>query len=276
MAAYLELDLSLVFKRAPDNRTFVWLWLHMYFYEKFNLSPNSCNGVEMINVIEEALRNNPDLLQAIPGLIDYYLLPDQEFSWITNDERQLNWLIPQIQYQSNWPPLETFPHLTGRDQAIAMLDSWNSTLSNKAFLVKTLRNNWQAYEANYKNLDWFRDKKEGLERCLCAEEWLNKYLPNNAFQRHIISNAEDLALYFDRANHPKHYAKLVIREIKKRWARKQFDKRSADKKQVNVLLPKTVIAQLDALKLKHGLKSAQIIEELLRMESKQGLYLSRD
>ncbi len=66
----------------------------------------------------------------------------------------------------------------------------------------------------------------------------------------------------------------MIREIKRRWSRKQFDERAADKKQVNVMLSKTVIAQLDALAETHGMKRAQIIESLVRMEADAGTYLA--
>ncbi|MOA48723.1 hypothetical protein D3C78_1715080 [compost metagenome] len=66
----------------------------------------------------------------------------------------------------------------------------------------------------------------------------------------------------------------MIREIKKRWSRKQFDERAADKKQVNVMLSKAVIAQLDALAETRGVKRAQIIENLVRMEAESGLYLA--
>jgi hypothetical protein len=37
----------------------------------------------------------------------------------------------------------------------------------------------------------------------------------------------------------------MIREIKRRWGRKQVDERATDKKQVNVVLSKAEIAQLD-------------------------------
>lgn len=35
----------------------------------------------------------------------------------------------------------------------------------------------------------------------------------------------------------------MIREIKKRWSRKQFDERATHKKQINVMVFKALIAQ---------------------------------
>ncbi|AHZ76808.1 MULTISPECIES: hypothetical protein [Pseudomonas] len=40
------------------------------------------------------------------------------------------------------------------------------------------------------------------------------------------------------------------------------------------MLSKAVIAQLDALAEKHGLKRAQVIESLVRMEADAGVYLA--
>lgn len=81
-------------------------------------------------------------------------------------------------------------------------------------------------------------------------------------------------MFFDQGDIGRHERTAILREIKRRWSRKQFDERTADKKQVNVILSKTVIAQLDALAKAHGLKRAQIIENLVRMETDAGVYLA--
>ncbi len=81
-------------------------------------------------------------------------------------------------------------------------------------------------------------------------------------------------MFFDQEDIGRNERTAMIREIKRRWSRKQFDERAADKKQVNVMLSKTVIAQLDALAETHGMKRAQIIESLVRMEADAGTYLA--
>ena len=81
-------------------------------------------------------------------------------------------------------------------------------------------------------------------------------------------------MFFDQADVGRYERAAMIREIKKRWSRKQFDERAADKKQVNVMLSKAVIAQLDALAETRGVKRAQIVENLVRMETESGLYLA--
>lgn len=81
-------------------------------------------------------------------------------------------------------------------------------------------------------------------------------------------------MFFDHADLGRYERATMIREIKKRWARKQFDERAADKKEVNVMLSKAVIAQLDALAETHAVKRTQIIENLVRRETDTGLYLA--
>ena len=85
-----------------------------------------------------------------------------------------------------------------------------------------------------------------------------------------ISNYQELLMYFDEAKFGTGEQKAVIRGIKQRWSRKQFDERTTDKKQVNVMLSKSVITILDELAKKHDLKRGQVLDRLITMESEQG------
>lgn len=77
-------------------------------------------------------------------------------------------------------------------------------------------------------------------------------------------------MYFDEAKFGTGEQKAVTRGIKQRWSRKQFDARTTDKKQVNVMLPESVITLLDDLARKHDLKRGQVLERLITIESEQG------
>lgn len=81
-------------------------------------------------------------------------------------------------------------------------------------------------------------------------------------------------MFFDQEDIGPNERVAIIQGIRQLWSKKQFNARSSDKKQVNVLLSKAVIAQLDALAETHGLKRAQIIESLVRMEADAGIYLA--
>lgn len=81
-------------------------------------------------------------------------------------------------------------------------------------------------------------------------------------------------MFFDQEDIGSNERTAIIERIRRLWSKKQFNERSTDKKQVNVMLSKAVIAQLDALAEKHGLKRAQVIESLVRMEADAGVYLA--
>lgn len=81
-------------------------------------------------------------------------------------------------------------------------------------------------------------------------------------------------MFFDQEEIGSNERVAIIERIRRLWSKRQFNERSTDKKQVNVMLSKAVIAQLDALAEKHGLKRAQVIESLIRMEADAGMYLA--
>lgn len=230
----------------------------------------------MRDVIARKLRRNTDLIKLINPEKDRYLVPDDSINWISGDERQYHWLLPRV----NRLPDLRFPrglvHLTGRNHLIAMLDIWRVDITEKAHEIEVLHELWARRTAQDRDFEWFKDKKEGSGRCQCAWEWLQKnHLPS--FTRHLpISNYQELLMFFDQEGLGHNEQKAIIQQIKKRWSRKQFDERSADKKQCNVMLSKSVIDLLDKLAGQHDLKRAQVLENLILMESEHRMYLKYD
>ena len=154
-----------------------------------------------------------------------------------------------------------------------MIDVWKIDIVDKEHKLESLHFEWGKHKAKDVELEWFSDKKEGTKRCICAWEWIEKnYLSIPRSQR-PISSYQELLIFFDSISAGPYERKAMIRDIKKRWSKKQFDERAADKKQVNLLLSKETIGQLDALSQKHGLKRAQIVEALVAMEIELGLVL---
>ncbi|MGH8434220.1 MAG: hypothetical protein ACRERX_07000 [Pseudomonas sp.] len=259
-----------------NNRHDIWLWLCLYCHVKLDLDRNTCNGATMRDVIARALRRNTDLIALIPSEKDQYLVPDECFSWITKDERQYHWLLPEVDELTD----KRFPldlvHLTGRGHIIAMLDVWQVDIEKKAREIEHLHECWRRHTARDSQLEWFADKKEGTKRCVCAWEWLQKNHLRPFSRQLPISNYKELLMFFDQANLGENEQRAIIQQIKRRWSRKQFDERAIGKKQVNVMLAKTVIAQLDELAKRHDLKRAQVLETLVRMEADANVYLAED
>jgi len=257
-----------------NNRHDIWLWLYLDYYREARLDLKTCNGLTMRDEIARSLKDQKLFLSRIPREKDLLLLPNEKLEWIAEDERQYRWLLREIEQMTDLRLPRGLVHLTGRDRLIAMIDLWDVDLAEKASEVELLHRDWLRHKAKDSEFEWFADKKEGEKRCACAWEWLKKKYLSPLSRQAPISNHQELLMFFDQEDIGRNERTAMIREIKRRWSRKQFDERAADKKQVNVMLSKAVIAQLDALAEKHGLKRAQVIESLVRMEVDAGVYLT--
>lgn len=259
-----------------STRHDIWLWLCLEHYENIDLDPSTCNGATMRDTIALALKENTHILKGINSDKDRALLPDRNFKWIDGDERQYQWLLRRIEDITALGSPRGLPqglvHLTGRSRLIAMLDLWNAPIAEKADEIERLHSRWLRHKAGDTAFEWFEDKKDGLKRCKCAWEWLEKHHVSIFESQPPINNYKDLIMYFDEAELGRNELKAIIQTIKKRWNRKQFDERTADKKQVNVMLSKTAIELLDTLAKKHELKRAQVLELLITTESEDGVY----
>ncbi|MDH1056128.1 hypothetical protein [Aquipseudomonas alcaligenes] len=257
-----------------NNRHDIWLWLYLDYYREARLDLKTCNGLTMRDEIARSLKDQKLFQSRIPREKDRLLLPNEKLEWIAEDERQYRWLLREIEQMTDLRLPRGLVHLTGRDRLIAMIDLWDVDLAEKASEVELLHRDWLRHKAKDSEFEWFADKKEGEKRCVCAWEWLKKKHLSPLSRQAPISNHQELLMFFDQEDIGRNERTAMIREIKRRWSRKQFDERAADKKQVNVMLSKAVIAQLDALAEKHGLKRAQVIESLVRMEVDAGVYLT--
>ena len=228
----------------------------------------------MRDEIARSLKDQKLFQSRIPKEKDRLLLPKEKLEWITENERQYRWLLREIEQMTGLRLPRGLVHLTGRDRLIAMIDLWDVDLAEKASEVELLHRDWLRHKAKDSEFEWFADKKDGEKRCACAWEWLQKNYLTLFSRQPPISNHQELLMFFDQEDIGRNERTAMIREIKRRWSRKQFDERTADKKQVNVMLSKTVIAQLDALAEAHGMKRAQVIENLVRMEAEAGVYLT--
>lgn len=99
------------------------------------------------------------------------------------------------------------------------------------------------------------------------DEFLSTWSRTRLSRKSQSSNYQELLMFFDQGDVGRYERTAILRETKWRWSRKQFNERTADKKQVNVFLSKTVITQFDVLAQVHDLKRVQIIEDQVRMET---------
>jgi hypothetical protein len=251
----------------------IWLWLHLYMTQNAPFDPRTCSGLTMRDEIAVFLKRKKYALYRIAREKDRSLIPEESLTWIEEDERQYQWLLGRLTKITDVRLPRGVVHLKGREHLITIIDIWNADLEEKAYEVESLRKEWLRHKAKDSAFEWFEDKKEGAKRCVCAWEWLEK--DNRLLSRRDtpITNYKELLIFFDGARLGRNEQKAIINEIKKRWNRKQLDVRNPDKKQLNVMIPIAVIAQLDELAAKHKLKRPQVIERLIAGEFEAGIHL---
>lgn len=263
-----------------NSRHDIWLWLYLSRHHNARFPPASCNGLTMRDEIATFLKRKPTFLNKIASKKDDSLVQDDHLKWIGGDERQCRWLLNRIETITGFGPLRgqphELPHLTGRKHLIAILDLWEANIADKTKEIEYLRQDWFRHKANDSAFIWFEDKKEGVQRCQCAREWLEKNYSSLFGRQLLIGNLGELLIFFDKENLAPYIQRAIIQQIRRKWNRKQFDERTAHKKQVNVMLSKSVITQLDQLAKKHELKRAQVLELLITAESETGIYLDED
>ena len=272
-------ELSQLLNEPRQNtRHDIWLWLYLNQHKRARFDASTCNGSTMRDEIARFLRRKTENLKDIASQKDRFLVPHDYLKWIEGDERQHRWLLRRIEELTELRPTQGLPsglvRLNGRNHLIAILDLWDVDIAKKADEIERLHNRWLRHKAGDRAFEWFEDKKDGLKRCKCAWEWLEKHHVSIFKNQLPINNYKELLLYFDEAELGRNELKAIIQTIKKRWNRKQFDERTADKKQVNVMLSKTAIELLDTLAKKHELKRAQVLELLITMESEDGVYFT--
>lgn len=260
--------------RKVSRRQEIWLWLYLALRVRTDLPPESCGGITMREEILKALSGNPRFRgEAIRQEMDKQLLPDDRLSWITEDERQLSWLLRHLPREVKSLP-RGLVQLTDREHLIAKLDTWDAYMVGKTNLIEDLRQNWARHAARDSDFDWFRDRKTEAERCKCAWEWLEKQYLHPSHRRERIDSYQALLMFFDREDLVREKQQDMIKKIKQRWSRQQLDVRNPDSKQVNVTLAAETINQLDRLAKRHGLSRAKIVAKLIGKESELGLYLA--
>ena len=272
-------ELSQLLNEPRQNtRHDIWLWLYLNQHKRARFDASTCNGSTMRDEIARFLKRKTENLKDIASQKDRFLVPHDYLKWIEEDERQHRWLLRRIEELTELRPTQGLPsglvRLNGRNHLIAILDLWDVDIAKKADEIERLHNRWLRHKAGDRAFEWFEDKKDGLKRCKCAWEWLEKHHVSIFKNQLPINNYKELLLYFDEAELGRNEMKAIIQTIKKRWNRKQFDERTADKKQINVMLSKTAIELLDTLAKKHELKRAQVLELLITMESEDGVYFT--
>lgn len=201
------------------------------------------------------------------------LLPKERLDWITDDKRQITWLLAYLRTKFGHLPINLIPpRLLGRLLLIANIDILNISLKEKSYEIEKMERNWNKHKQSDYIFKWFKDKDE-LSRCELAWSWLQEKKGSRRFSREVSANYENLLNFYDKEEMSDAEKKLDVIAIKKRWSQQQYRKKNSGKKQCNLLLSTQALANLDKLSIKYDLSKSQIFETLIRLEAEQSAYL---
>jgi len=254
-----------------DKRFESWLWLFLNHY-RGGLNPDHFGSSIARNEMAGFISNTPDMKDRIELEKNRALVPDESLRWITQSERQLNWLMRQLDTTTD-PFLSILPQrLQGRDRVIARIDWWNESIDRKAREIENLKSNWGQYAQQDDIFKWLKGEDESA-KCELAWEWVKKHKPSFMRWQTPFKNHEDVIIYFDNPKFNEHEKILCIDKIKRRWSQQRYRENLSGKKQYNFVLSDNAIQALDKIASKYDLKRPQILEILIKMEAEHGKYV---
>ncbi|MDF3931922.1 hypothetical protein [Pseudomonas citronellolis] len=259
-----------------NDRRDIWLWLTLKEEFNANLDPAACNTPRMREDIYEFLSKHPSDLETIRRDIYTAIIPEENFSWMKEEKRQILWLTPRIEDLTQTDSrrfARGSVNLFGREKLIAIIDFWEHPLPRKVELVERLHSEWRRHESHDTDYRWFSDSKEGLQRCICAGEWFEKESKQRLIKPEPIRNYEELLIHFDNDNYERPYRKEIIKKIQASWNKRKFEERNPDKQQLNVRISKKAKDLLNELSGNDKKSQSKIIEKLILMEAEHHIYL---
>ncbi|MFC6300406.1 hypothetical protein GNF76_16445 [Pseudomonas sp. CCM 7893] len=258
----------------PNHRHDVWLWFYLQQHESAGFDADSCNGFAMRDRIAGFLHGNDISNEFIASEKDRLLVSDDHLKWITGEDRQCEWLYPRLMELTGQRSIARQPHLTGWDLLIAIIDIWDISVSTKIRELNSLYSSWIRHKEMDHQFHWFKEAKEGVQRCQFAWDWLRKHEQRLTSGRPPANSHVELLIFFDQTELVEAERELIIQRIRRNWNRNQSQSKAQGKKQYNFVLSEKIVSLLDELAESHGLKRAKILELLIETEFKTGSHLS--
>ena len=254
-----------------DKRFVNWLWL--YFKNRHpQLDPGEFQSHGMNSRMADFISNNLQIKREIEQWKNSLFLPDGNLQWITNDKRQQQWIAQRIVEKIGFNHIIPPHNLTDRDLVIAMIDTWSIDPNQKSNEVRSIEMLWNQYKQDDHIFQWFNGPDES-QKITLALELIGKKYPLATVYKELFKTHQELLIFFDQTNWHVAEKTLLIDAIKKRWSQNKYREKMIEKKQYNFILSNKSIARLDNLADKYDLKRVEILEILLEMEDKKGVYI---
>lgn len=286
---------------TPSDRVYSFIWVYAAQTDasirSFNIETNKHALDRQIN---DFLHTHANIASIIKNTLTYSYLPIDNFKWITGGTRQLKWIEKYIsdpdllknlpsylnpalcqnntsQYQSiNYSNFPKF--LSGISRGIAILDYWMANTFHdvdiKIYFLDKICKAWLAQEKIDRQFDWIDDENASLKKEIFQNLAKSKKL-GGSWSNQSISDHVDFLTYVDELVATDYEKTSINRDARNRWNQQvRREKEKHTKKQCNFNLPIGIDQKLSALAEKHELSRAEIIEILVRYESRKNIYIN--
>lgn len=270
MAQHIEDALSQVLGETEyNNRHDLWLWYTLVFHET-TFNPNDYFDTGMRDKMARYLQTRTWRVDELLKERRKQLVLKNDIEWITEDSRVAQWMTREIQNSTGHSQLNNYFDLTEKDLPIAILDVWQSDVTQKTKLLRNLEQRWKSHKANDKVYAWFKgdDQKSQF-----AWDWLSKNLFAATLGSTPFETFEDVLIFFDKANYSREQEELHIGKIKKGWTQKKYRENLKGKAQYNFVLSDKAIEALEKLAGRYEISRARILEILIEMEAEKNDHI---
>ena len=135
MAQHIEDALSQVLGETEyNNRHDLWLWYTLVFYET-TFNPNDYFDTGMRDKMARYLQTRTWRVDELLKERRKQLVLKNDIEWITEDSRVAQWMTREIQNSTGHSQLNNYFDLTEKDLPIAILDVWQSDVTQKTKLL---------------------------------------------------------------------------------------------------------------------------------------------
>lgn len=270
-----------------DGRIIRWLCLYLNIYHRIDIGfYNSQNFIDKLNSV---LYRFPK--QEIEKQLESCFLDINNYSWITNDRNQLNWIINNFSKENLFTDGLYYLFENDKNFVIGLFDSCfhedfikkNNNLKHmyyeksqeyRILLNNKLQEEWLLHSESERVLEWMNSNEEP-GRLKAAWQVLRKLYPEALGTYAGPENLQYIKEFFNINNLGIPYIVLFLEQVKRKHSQnKSKEKTKHTKKQCNILLSTDAIKRLNHLKNKYEISQAAVIEILLLKEVENKMYIT--
>lgn len=256
-----------------SNRQTLWKWNYLHQSGQSPSLNETINASEIdkriVSYHKTCPQNDAEMNKAMHSKMDNLIIHHDHLEWINNEKRQIAWIKNQL--PKRIPPMAQPNTLSDFQSILYSIDTWDISMPEKITAIGELKLIWIEHTLRDNFFDWFsgKDEETKIEATNDIAIKQLRYLPR---EHHTLKTINDVIRFFDKLEIPDPEFELLTKKIKARWSQNKYRNNMEGKKQYNFVLSDETIESLDRLSEKNNKKRVEILELIINMEDKEGLY----